>query len=377
MDVKDQLQAALESAVERGEHGVQVAAYVGDELVLDGWIGDADESGTPVDGTTLFPIFSVTKGLTCTAVHIQAERGLVDYDEPVATYWPEFGAEGKGDIKVGDILAHQSGVPQMPEGTTPERLGDWDWCVENLAALKPLLPVGSSAYASLSFGWQAGEIVRRTDPQGRDFRTFVYDEILDPLKIDDYHLGLPEEHYGRVAQLRAPGALRPDPPRLRTVSMPAPVEPGPRWNQPVFMSAVVPAGSGIANARSVAKLFSLLANKGTLEGNKILSEDRVMSFLTPRSSSGQYDDVIGQVPWVGVGGYWLSGESPPADSVLGGRPGVLASNGAGGSIAWADPETGLSVAICHNRMFSINPSPPPEEHPFTAVSDLARSLVRS
>ena len=76
------LQKVLQTAIDRGERGVQVAAYLGDELVMDGWIGQADSCGTPVTATTLFPIFSVTKGLTATAIHLQAERGLLDYDTP-------------------------------------------------------------------------------------------------------------------------------------------------------------------------------------------------------------------------------------------------------------------------------------------------------
>src|ERR1700760_4857220 len=108
VDVEDRLQAALATAVERGERGVQMAAYVGGELVLRGSIGTADDRGAPVTDTTLFPIFSVTKGLVATAVHVQAQRGLIDLDAPVAEYWPEYSAFGKDEIRVRDVLVHQS-----------------------------------------------------------------------------------------------------------------------------------------------------------------------------------------------------------------------------------------------------------------------------
>jgi CubicO group peptidase (beta-lactamase class C family) len=369
------LQRALQTALDRGELGVQVAAYLGDELIIDGWIGESDLRGTAVTGSTLFPIFSVTKGLAATAIHVQAERALLDYESPAATYWPEFKANGKHDITVRQLLTHQAGVPHMPAGVTPERLGDWEWCVERIAALEPVLPVGRSAYASLSYGWLLGEIVRRTDPAHRGFAQFARDEILDPLGIDDFYVGMNGRQHDRVAELTTTTTLRADPPPLRALVMPPTVEPGVLWNNPVFYDAVIPGAGGIANARSAAKLFAMLAGRGGFSGCRLLSEERVMSFTEPRPHSDQVDPVLGQVPWIGVGGYWLGGETPPAEPVIGTGRHTLASNGAGGSIAWADLDTGLAVAICHNRMFRITPPLPPDEHPFHEIGEYARSLI--
>jgi CubicO group peptidase (beta-lactamase class C family) len=369
------LQRVLQTAIDRGERGVQVAAYLGDELIIDGWIGQANSRGTAVTGSTLFPIFSVTKGLTATAIHLQAERGLLDYESPAAAYWPEFKANGKQDITVRHLLTHQSGLPQMPAGVTPERLQDWEWCVENIAALEPILPVGSSAYASLSYGWQLGELVRRTDPVHRGFAQFTREDILEPLGIDDFYVGMKGRQHERVAELVTTNTLRTNPPPLRELAMPPAVEPGVLWNNPVLYDAVIPGAGGIANARSVARLFAMLAGKGTFGGRRILSEDRVMACTEPRPNSGQLDPVLDQVPWIGVGGYWLGGPTPPAEPVIGSGVHTLASNGAGGSIAWADLDTGLAVAICHNRMFRISPPLPPDEHPFHEIGEYARSLV--
>ena len=369
------LQRVLQTAIDRGERGVQVAAYLGDELIIDGWIGQADSGGTAVTGSTLFPIFSVTKGLAATAIHLQAERGLLDYASPAAAYWPEFKANGKQDITVRHLLTHQSGLPQMPAGVTPERLQDWEWCVENIAALEPILPVGSSAYASLSYGWQLGELVRRTDPVHRGFAQFTREDILEPLGIDDFYVGMKGRQHERVAELVTTNTLRTNPPPLRELAMPPAVEPGVLWNNPILYDAVIPGAGGIANARSVARLFAMLAGKGTFGGRRILSEDRVMACTEPRPNSGQLDPVLDQVPWIGVGGYWLGGPTPPAEPVIGSGVHTLASNGAGGSIAWADLDTGLAVAICHNRMFRISPPLPPDEHPFHEIGEYARSLV--
>jgi CubicO group peptidase (beta-lactamase class C family) len=369
------LQEVLQTALDRGERGVQVAAYLGDELVIDSWIGQADSCGAAVTGSTLFPIFSVTKGLAATAIHLQAERGLLDYESPAAAYWPEFKVHGKQDITVRQLLTHQAGLPQMPGGVTPERLQDWDWCVENIAALEPILPVGSSAYASLSYGWLLGELVRRTDPARRGFAQFARDDILEPLGIDDFYVGMNGRQHDRVAQLTTATTLRVDPPPLRAQAMPAAVEPGELWNNPILYDAVIPGAGGIANARSVAKLFAMLAGKGSFDGRRLLSEERVATFTEPRPNSDQVDPVLGQVPWIGIGGYWLGGETPPAEPIIGTGQHTLASNGAGGSIAWADLDTGLAVAICHNRMFRIVPPLPPDEHPFHEIGQYARSLI--
>lgn len=369
------LQRVLQTALDRGERGVQVAAYLGDELIIDGWIGLADSRGTAVTGSTLFPIFSVTKGLTATAIHLQAERGLLDYDSPAATYWPEFKANGKHDITVRQLLTHQAGLPHMPAGITPERLADWDWCVERIAALEPVLPVGTSAYASLSYGWLLGEIVRRTDPAHRGFAEFAREDILEPLGIDDFYVGMNGRQHDRVAELTTNTTLRTDPPPLRALAMPASVEPGVLWNNPVLYDAVIPGAGGIANARSVARFFAMLAGRGTFSGHRLLSPERVLSFTEPRPNSDDIDPVLGQVPWIGVGGYWLGGESPPAEPIIGTGRHTLASNGAGGSIAWADLDSGLAVAICHNRMFRITPPLPPDEHPFHEIGEYARSLI--
>ena len=174
------VQDAIDVAIgERGEIGVQVAAYLDSELVVDQWGGLADETtGREVDGDTLFPVFSNIKAVTATALHIQAERGLVDYYQPVARYWPEFGKYGKDKGTVFDALTHRIGVPLMPVGVTPELMCDWDWMVGQLAEMHPLFEPGTrSGYMAYTFGWVVGEVVRRTDPKRRPFGQFIQEEI--------------------------------------------------------------------------------------------------------------------------------------------------------------------------------------------------------
>ena len=152
-----------------GEEGIQVAIYHQGALVLDAWDGIADvESGAPVHADTLFPIFSISKSISAFMLHLQAEKGLVDYTAPVAQYWPEFAAQGKGAITVQQVLDHQSGLYQLPEGTTAHDMCDFALMTRAIAAQPAMTPPGiENACMVLTYGWILGEIVRRTDPAGR------------------------------------------------------------------------------------------------------------------------------------------------------------------------------------------------------------------
>ena len=117
-DVNARVKAVMDDLIGRGiEQGLQVAAYLDGQLVVDAWAGVADATtGRPVDGDTLFPVHSTTKGITATVIHLLAERELLEYDAPVARYWPEFGVNGKQGITLRQVLTHSAGVPQVPDG---------------------------------------------------------------------------------------------------------------------------------------------------------------------------------------------------------------------------------------------------------------------
>jgi CubicO group peptidase (beta-lactamase class C family) len=357
------LDAALHRAVELGERDVQVAAYLGDELIVDTWTEEVDES-------TVFPIFSISKGVTALALHVQAERGLVDVDAPIARYWPEYAQNGKQDITVRDVLSHRAGVPQMPVDVTPELLGDWDWITTRLAEVTPLFPRDTTnAYHSMVFGWLIGEVVRRTDPKQRSFHQFVREELCEPLGVDAFWFGVPAEVEQHVAVLSFP-----DPPpapaadSIVRLAVPPQVALAPEvFNRADVHSVSAPAVGGIANARSLARLFSPLANGGEAGGVTLLSPERVERLLERRADYDVEDVTYGRRLPVGVGGFWL--EAPGvADDVAR----VLCHPGVGGTVAWAEPDTGLSVAICHDRMFAAV-----AEHPFTAIAESVREVARS
>ncbi|MDO7833464.1 serine hydrolase domain-containing protein [Sphingobium sp. HBC34] len=336
------------------EIGVQVTAYLDGKKVVDSWGGLADPAtGRMVDGDTLFNMFSVTKPMAATALHIQVARGLVDYDARVADYWPEYAVNGKEATTVRDVLTHRAGIPQMPEGVTPELMCDWDWMTSGIANLTPLAPPGEKAlYLSMTFGWLVGEIVRRTDPAHRDIGTFIREEIALPLDAPDIWVGLPDDQFPRVARLT--NAMPPVPPEflppLYTASMPPQVDLVPEvFERPDVRRAPIAGVGGIFTTRSCARFWSMIAQGGELDGVRILPADLVATFNTPRPFSDEPDPVMFGMPVpLGIAGFWLGGENPPVAAAK--YPRALCHPGAGNSIGFADPETRLAVAITHNRM---------------------------
>jgi len=394
------MERAIQRALDVGELGVQVAVYHRGELLVDSWAGRADaESGAPVTAGTLFNIFSVTKSFTAVALHIQADRGLIDYDAPVTRYWPEFGQNGKDAITVRHILSHRSGAPQMPPGVTIETMGDWDWMIRNIEAMEPIATADSqSSYQAYVFGWYVGELVRRTDPAHRTIDRFIHEEICEPLGIRDFYMGLPDAQAPRVAPLTnvafggkaAPGAAS-EPMSLTTatvshsrpsaeaapymaLAIPAAVATGPdNYNRRDVQAAVNPGAGGIANAVSVARLYAMLANQGQLDGVRILRSETVRGLTQLRKDPFSIDRVVGRVAILGEGGFWLGADHPGVEAAVGTAPSILCHPGAGGSIGWGDTKSGLAVAICHNRMFSRIEDP--SKQPWIAIGEAARALV--
>ncbi|SDG38861.1 serine hydrolase domain-containing protein [Pseudonocardia oroxyli] len=380
-DLEGEIDAALAVARERGEVGLQVTAYLHGEQVVDAWTGTADKAGrVPVDGSTLFPAFSVTKGITATALHLQAERGLVDYEAPVVRYWPEFGQNGKEKATVRDVLSHRSGVPQMPAEVTTERMADWDWMVTALAAETPLFPPGEvNCYHSINWGWLVGEIVRRTDPVDRSFGQFVQDELCAPLGIEDLFIGLPEKEDGRVAELvddtaftRTSGAGRTP---LQRRTMPAAAAPTAEiFGRTDVWRAQIPGAGGIMNARSAARVYAMIACGGRLGDVRMLSEERLRAQLQPRPDADKPDLVSGVPRMLGIGGYYVGGQAPPANALYAGSTSILGHPGAGSSNAWADLDSGLAVALIHNRMFDEPPNR--DDHPFIPIVEVLQRFAR-
>jgi CubicO group peptidase (beta-lactamase class C family) len=373
--INEAVQDALEEMIRQGhEIGVQVAAWLGEEQIVDCWAGLADPAtGRMVDGDTLFNVYSVSKAVVATAVHIQAERGLIDYDAPVAAYWPEFAQAGKEGVTVRMVLSHIAGVLRMPPETTPELMCDWDWMCRRIAEIPPLYPPGSrSSYQSMTFGWVLGEVVRRTDPKGRPFCQFMREEIALPLGAPDLWFGVTEDVEPRIARLEASAVtIRPPEDFIReTIPMAVDLMPGP-FERPDVRRACVPAVGGIFSARSCARFWAMLANGGTLGGVRLLSAERVASFAAPRPHFDDPEPVFGGFPQpIAWSGYWMGGDAPPCVSPRSKR--AICHPGMGGAMGWADANRTLAVAFCHNKM-----SNPPLDRPdaATIVGDVIRAAL--
>ena len=332
------VQALLERAVSEGrERGVQVAAYYQGACVVDAWAGIADPAtGRRVDGETLFPVFSTTKGILTTAIHRLVERKAFGYTTRIAEIWPAFAANGKGAITIGQALAHASAIPHMPADVGLADLVTWETMSAAVARLQPLWPPGSRAcYHAVTFGWILGEVARRVT--GRSVTRLLHDECGAPIGVRDLHCGLPASEDGRIAVLDEPG-WKPGPP---SAEMPPTV---PEWMMPLagWMNTVegrracVPASSGMMSARALARHYAALV-PGGVDGVELLSPARVRLATEPC--------FIGDPPGVRVGlGYMLGG----AGGSMGSRLTCFGHGGYGGSQAFADPEPRLAFAFTRN-----------------------------
>ncbi|MGV2984255.1 serine hydrolase domain-containing protein [Microbacterium sp. AGC85] len=369
------IEEALAESLFRGETGIQAAGYVNGELAFNASAGVLDkDTRDPVTNSSLFCPFSVTKAVTVTALHVQAARGLVDYRRPVADYWPEFGNRGKGDITVRDVLSHRAGIPWMPDGITPELQADWAWMVRQIEQSEPVFPAGTvNCYHALNWGWIVGEIVRRIDGKDRGFDVIIQDTVLGPLGIEDLYFGVPESQRELIATLyggEPPATATPD----FLQGMPRAVYPSARvYNLPVSIGAVNPGAGSFGTAESYARVFGMLANRGELDGVRLFDHDEIEQFLEPRDSTEDVDVYLGVPSWVGAFGYHLAGHTPWAHPLLGESDQILHHPGAGYSLAWAEIDTGLSVAITHNQMASGAPTDW-KEHPYYPIVQAARAI---
>ncbi|MCC7352155.1 MAG: beta-lactamase family protein [Anaerolineae bacterium] len=356
-DVNARVQTVMEDLIARGvERGLQVAAYLNGELVVDAWAGLADAAtGRPVDGDTLFTVFSTTKGITATVIHLLADRGLLDYDTPIAEYWPEFGAHGKERITVRQALTHTAGIPQMPDNVLNGDVSDWEWMCQDwdwmcraIADLTPLWEPGTATgYHGATFGWILGEVARRVD--GRPIAQIVQDEICRPLGITSLYLSIPDAVEPRVASLKnGPSSLPPPPPdALVWRVIPGLEHIDEVFNRTAFRHAVMPASSGIMNARALARHYAALAC-GELDGVRLLTPERIRIATTLQTE--EVDLVLG-VPGRKALGYWL-GEplSPMAERLT-----AFGHTGLGGSVGFADPEYRFVFGLTKNSLVGSLP----------------------
>lgn len=348
-ELQTRIQTMLDDLVASGEEiGLQAAAYHRGERVVDAWAGVSDRaSSAPVGPETLFTVFSVSKGVTATALHILAERGAIDYDAPIAKHWPEFAQAGKENVLVRHALSHLSGLPHLPPETTLADLRDWNGMTARLAAEAPLWPAGRQlCYHAITYGWIVGGIMERID--GRPVARIVADEIAAPLGLDGLFFGVPDAELGRAATLEETPELVNQPPGAIPNIAPDGALSAAEMNRPETRRAVLPAYGLCANARSLAAAYATLVGNG-VGGVRLLSPERVrqataLQVEAPNASSGETLR-FGLGYRTGGGGDWVSS-----------RASTFGHDGYGGAIAFADPEHQFAFALTKNRLVADEPA---------------------
>jgi CubicO group peptidase (beta-lactamase class C family) len=345
------------------EIGAAVSVTVDGETVVDLWAGYADPARTrPWTRETIVHLYSVTKGMTALCVHRLLERGALGLDEPVARYWPEFAQAGKGGIPVRWLLAHRAGLPALREWLPPASLYDWGATCAALAAAAPCLAPGTLAYHPMTFGWLAGELVRRAD--GRSLGRFFREEIAEPLAVD-FHIGLAPEQEARAAEITplepppelaaafedAPGGELP----LLALAFVNPMGNGDP-NSPQHRRAEIPAINGHGSAAALARVYGALACGGEIGGVRLLSAAAIERARSVQAEG--IDPLLGIPLRMGLG-YWLS-QPGKRGFAFGPNEGAFGHPGAGGSLGFADPQARLGFGFVANRMGSaieIDPRP--------------------
>lgn len=340
--VRDGFEANLASGA---DVGASFCATLEGETVVDLWGGWADEAGTrPWERDTIVNVYSTTKTMTALTALLLADRAELDFDAPVARYWPEFAANGKDRIKVSHVMSHAAGLSGWKEPITREDLYDWDKVTSLLAAQAPFWEPGTAVgYHAITQGYLVGEVVRRI--AGRSLGTVFRKEIAEPLGAD-FHIGLPASEDARVADLipPPPGAAIEDTAAgelARNMATNPGIDPLDTRTR-AWRAAEIPAAGGHGNARSIAEIHALLANGGTARGKRILSEAGCRKALEFQIAGT--DLVLGTPVRFGLG-FGLPGEMVPLPN-----PNTVFWGGYGGSLALIDMDARMSIAYAMNRM---------------------------
>ncbi len=327
--------------------GASVSVRVADETVIDLWGGYADAAQTkPWEENTIVNVYSTTKTMTALTALLLADRGLIDFNAPVAKYWPEFAAGGKSRVTVAQIMSHQSGLSGWREPVTKQDLYDWERAVELLAAQEPFWEPGSATgYHAVTMGFLVGEVVRRVT--GKSMGTVFREEIAGPLGAD-FHIGLPASEDDRVAEL-----IPPPPGQGLDGNLDAMNEIQKNWIiNPLFSvddtktrgwrGAEMGASNGQGNARSIALVHTILANGGVANGKRIMSEAGCRKALELQKDG---TDLILGTPLRMALGFGLAGELMPFLNKS-----TMFWGGYGGSIAIIDMENRMSFGYAMNKM---------------------------
>ena len=343
----------FESAFERGaEVGAAVCLTLDGECVVDLWGGWMDrERRRPWQRDSLVNVFSTTKGMTALCAHRLVDQGKLDLDAPVADYWPEFGAAGKSDIRVRQLLSHQAGLPALRDPLPPEALFDWETMTRALAAERPWWEPGSRhGYHAVTFGWLVGEVVRRISK--KSLGSYFRDEIAGPLHAD-FYIGFGPELDDRVARLIQGPVVKDqgvplfermmsDPDGMTAKAFLNPSVMGNVAMSRAWRGAEIPAANGHASAAAVATIYGAVAC-GEWDGVQVLSAEAVDR---ARQEQVYGEDAVLLLPTRIASGFMLA----PPEEPCGPNPRAFNHAGAGGSLGLCDPEARIGFGYVMNHM---------------------------
>jgi len=355
---------AFERQLPAGPGGAALCIYHRGEKVVDCWGGTSDLAGSPWREETVALSYSTSKGVASTLMHILVDRGLIDYDDPVSEVWPEFAQGGKADITLRQVMCHEAGLYNV-RGMVDHarRILDWEYMIEALSDAIPVhRPGHAHGYHGLTYGWLIGEIAQRIT--GKPFVELLASEIAQPLGLDGLYIGLPPDQQHRRARL-IPSALvgsnggsmaaarrwvrginrvlrfvgQPiDLGQLSEALMPEGID-DVDFDSDAFASVPIPSANGMFTARSLAKMYAVLANDGEFDGVRLLGRETLWR-ATEVQNRG-----IGRV--IPLPMHWRLGYHRIAALGLS-VPNGFGHAGFGGSGAWADPDRELAVALTLN-----------------------------
>jgi CubicO group peptidase (beta-lactamase class C family) len=343
------VRTALQRNVDSGEElGASIVIDVDGEIAADLWGGYRDEAHTlPWERDTITNVWSTTKTVTSLAALILVDRGELDVDAPVARYWPEFAAAGKEGVLVRHLLSHTSGVSGLDQPAVVEDLYDWDKATTRLAGQAPWWEPGTaSGYHALNFGHLVGEVVRRVS--GKSLKQFVAEEIAGPLGAD-FQIGAAESDWGRIAGVVPPpplpfdfSTLDPQSPAVRTMTGPA--ADASYANTPAWRQADIGAANGHGNARSVARILSVISRGGEVDGVRLLRPETIDVIF--REQARGIDLVLGLPLRFGIG----YGLPEPASIPYIPDERICFWGGWGGSVIIIDTGRRLTISYMMNKM---------------------------
>jgi CubicO group peptidase (beta-lactamase class C family) len=348
-------EAFAENFESRGEVGASASVVVDGRCVADLWAGHADEARTrPWNRDTIVNVWSTTKGLCAMCAHRLADQGKLDLDAPVAKYWPEFAAGGKGSIPVTALLNHKAGLAAIKAPLKHDDIFNWEKVTGELARQEPWWQPGTKqGYHAITFGWLVGEVVRRVS--GKSLGTYFREEIAQALGAEAY-IGIGPEFDARVAEIIYAPEPKPGEPNLFAEMMkdPASVSAMALFNPPTMFAqtttnsrawrgAEIPGANGHANARALARIYGTLARGGEVDGVKLFGPREIERCYTEQAFGR--DAVLPLKTRFGLG-FMLS--QPGAQ--MGPNAHTFGHPGAGGSLGFADPDAKVGFGYAMNQM---------------------------